>query len=153
MLCTRGEQEVQEQKELCSGIFWVISDDYNLDVYKLLIFEIPCDASGNNLGIHNVELNSKSGSTYNHKKIWESEIKNNSAHKPYNKKDYDHYPRGRVEIANNRATIYLNPNINTDTIVDDIKRSFGLSESNIADIRVISDNSTHYQCWTDREDY
>jgi hypothetical protein len=35
------------------------------------------------------------------------------------------YTRGRVEIANNRATIYLNPRINRAEIVEEIKTRCG----------------------------
>ena len=143
-------QNINETKELCSGIFWIITEDSKVSYYKLLAFEIPCDTYGNHLGMHRIPLNSKSGGTYNHKRLWEDEIKNNSRHKPYNKKAFDYYPRGRVEVANNRAIIYLNPDINRTNIIDEIKLKFGLSEHNIADVRVIIDNSAHYQCWIDR---
>jgi hypothetical protein len=146
-------QAITEAKELCSGIFWIISDDSDLNDYKLLMFEIPCDMYGNNFGKHKIELNAKSGGTYNHKRLWASEIKNNSLHKPYNRKDFDHYPRGRVEIANNKATIYLNPNINKPSIIREIKQRFGLIPHNIANVRVVVDNSAHYQCFIDRGDY
>ena len=142
---------ISDSKELCSGIFWIVSDYSDLSDYKLLMFEIPCDIDGNAVGCHEIPLNSKSGSTYNHKKTWESEIKNNSTHKPYNKKSYDYYPRGRVEISSNRAIIYLNPNINTNTVVDDIKRSFGLNQNSISSVKVSADNSYHYQCWIEQD--
>ncbi len=66
-------------------------------------------------------------------------------HKPYNKNDYNYYPRGRVEISNDRAIIYLNPNINKEQIINDIKYKFGVTSDNISKIRVISDNSSHYE--------
>jgi hypothetical protein len=82
---------------LCSGVFWIISDSPDLEYYKLLSFTIPCDRNGRPLGTHAIELNAKSVGTYNHKKLWDSEVKNNPAHKPYNKRAYNYYPRGRVE--------------------------------------------------------
>jgi hypothetical protein len=141
-----------EAKELSSGIFWVITDNRDISDYKVIFFDIPCDIDGTPTGTHTIALNSKNELTYNHKKIWETEIKINSNHRPYNKKDYDYYPRGRVRIANNRADIYLNPNINKSNIIDEIKRSFGLSSHNISNVRIMNDNSTHYQCWIDRKD-
>lgn len=156
--CTEYAQEIRngtlseyltEAKELSSGIFWVITDDRDFDDYKLLFFDIPSDPYGNHHGTHKIALNAKSGGTYNHKKLWESEIKNNSAHKPYNKKDYNYYPRGRVEISNNKATIYINPNINVLKITNEIKRVFGLNPRNIADIRIVNDGGSHYKCWMD----
>jgi len=137
-----------EVKQLCSGVFWILSENNDLSNYKLLVFPIPCDPNGNPLNIHSIELNSKSGNTYNHKKLWESEVKNNNEYRPYNKKDYDYYPRGRVEISHNRAVIYLNPNINKQNIIDEIIRGFGLID-NIPEIQVKVDGSVHYQCFLD----
>jgi hypothetical protein len=140
---------LNKAKELRSGIFWIISDYYDLSDYKILIFDIPCDSNGNPNNTHSIELNSKHGNTYNHKKLWESEVKNNNNHRPYNKKDYNYYPRGRVEISHNRATIYLNPHINISNFIDLIKEGFGLFIYNIPEIRVIADGSEHYQCFLD----
>jgi len=143
------ETQLNEAKQLCSGVFWILSDSYDLSDHKLLIFGIPCDHDGNPLNTHSIELNSKSGNSYNHKKLWESEVKNNSEYSPYNKKDYNYYPRGRVEISHNRAIIYLNPNINKSNYIDEIKEKFGLSSSNIPEVRVKVDGSIHYQCFLD----
>ena len=137
------------EKQLCSGIFWVLSEYNDLSDHKLLMFSIPCDPDRTPLNTQSIELNSKSGTTYNHKKIWESEVKNNNEYKPYNRKDYDYYPRGRVEISHNRAVIYLNPHINKPDFVNEIKREFGLSSDNIPDVRVKNDGSDHYRCFLD----
>jgi len=133
------------------GYIWVITDHRDLSDYKLLVFDIPCDTDGNVCGTPKVELNANSGLTYNHKRLWASEIKNNSAHKPYNKRDFGYYPRGRVDIGNNRATIYLNPNISKTSIVEDIKQRFGLSKHKIGNVRVAVDGSVYYQCFMDWE--
>ena len=129
------------------GIFWAISDNENLDDYKLLCFSVPCDVYGNAIETPDIPLNSKSGNSYNHKAMWESNVKNNRLHKPYNQNDYNYYPRGRVEISNNKAVIYLNPHINQEHILSDIKAAFGLSENNIQKVRIIADNSAHYRCF------
>jgi hypothetical protein len=144
-------REAAETKELCSGIFWIITESRALNSYKLLMFDIPCDINGNLRGTHKIPLNAKSGNTYNHKLLWEDVIKNNPGHRPYNKKDYDHYPRGRVEISNSRATIYLNPHIEKPGIINDIKRGFGLNEHTIPEIRIVVDGSVHYRCFIDKE--
>ncbi|GBU26547.1 hypothetical protein R84B8_00057 [Treponema sp. R8-4-B8] len=138
----------EPEKQLCSGVFWILSDDNDLSDYKLLKFCIPCDSKGNPLNIHPIELNSKSGNTYNHKKLWENEVKNNNEYRPYNKKEYNYYPRGRVEISHNKAVIYLNLHINKQNIIDEIKSEFGLID-NIPDIQVKADGSNHYQCFLD----
>jgi hypothetical protein len=141
--------EHSQTKQLSSGVFWILSDSYDLSDYKFLLFGIPCDHNGKPDNTHLIELNSKSGKSYNHKKLWESEVKNNNKYRPYNKKDYNYYPRGRVEISHNRATIYLNPNINKPNIVDEIKEEFGLSSYNIPEVSVNVDGSVHYQCFLD----
>ena len=148
------ERYLTDAKELSSGIFWIITESAeSLDNndFKLLMFDIPCDVYGNHAGTHKIPLNAKSGGTYNHKILWDSEIKNNSAHRPYNKRSYDYYPRGRIEIANNRATIYLNPHINRSPILDNIKLNFGLGKHNIPEVRVVVDGSVHYKCFIDWE--
>jgi len=145
-----GENQT-EVIQICSGIFWIISDYSDLSDFKLLVFKIPCDSNGNPYNTHSIELNSKSGNTYNHKKLWDYEVKKNNEHRPYNKKNYNYYPRGRVEISNNRAVIFLNPNINKAHFIDLIKLEFGLTACNISEVRVITDGSEHYQCFIDRE--
>jgi hypothetical protein len=54
-----------------------------------------------------------------------------------------------VEIANNKATIYLNPHINRAEIVAEIKTRCGLDGFGIGEVRVVADGSGHYQCWMD----
>ena len=139
---------ITEVNELCYGIFWIITETRDISDYKLLMFPIPCDIYGNHIGTPKIPLNTKTG-TYNHSLLWESEIKNNSAHRPYNKKSYGYYPRGRITISNNRATIYLNPHINRPPVVNKIKLEFGLSIHNILNVRVVVDGSDHYKCFID----
>ena len=134
-------------KELSLGIFWVISDSTVLEEYKLLYFNVPCDTHGNTTETPAIQLNSKSGKSYNHKAMWDSQVKNNPLHRPYNKKGYNHYPRGRVEISNGKAVIYLNPIISQVPILDEIKAAFGLSEDTISSIKIVADNSAHYACF------
>lgn len=144
------EEFLREAKQLCSGIFWIISDNYDLSDYKLLTFPIPCSPEGKiDSSELSIELNSKKGNSYNHKKIWEETVKNNNQHKPYNKEEYNYYPRGRVEIAHNKATIFLNPNINKPDKIEKIKHEFGLFSYNIPEINVINDGSSHYKCFLD----
>lgn len=137
--------------ELFSGVFWVIAETRELTDWKLLPFKFLCDSKGNIIEETPIMLNAKSGRTYNHKLLWESEIKNNPDHKPYNKKDYNYYPRGRIDISNNKATIYLNPHINIPEITEVIKQKFRLTVQNISNVRVVSDGSKHYECFLDWE--
>ena len=88
---------------LSKGVFWVLSGSYSLDDWSLLAFDIPCDSYGNISDSPELDLNSKKGNSYNHKKLWDSEVKGNNNYRPYNKKEYNYYPRGRVEISNNKV--------------------------------------------------
>jgi hypothetical protein len=138
--------------KLYRGIFWVISDGADFEDHILLAFKIACDRCGNITEAPPIPLNSKNGGTYNHKAVWDHQIKNNPAYKPYNKTAFDHYPRGRVEISNDKAVIYLNPFINRLIIIEKIKNAFGLNENNIRQIRVINDNSAHYACYLNNDE-
>jgi hypothetical protein len=131
-------------RHISFGIFWVISDSTDFEDYKLLCFTVHCDPNGNAIEVPPVQLNSKSGTSYNHRAMWDSQVKNNPVYKPYNKKSYNHYPRGRVEVSNNRAIIYLNPVLCHENILDEIKAAFGLTEESISSTRIVADNSAHY---------
>lgn len=135
--------QLKESKDLYKGIFWIIDID-NPYSSKDYCFTILSDSNGNPLS--DQELNSKNGLTYNHKKVWEEINTKISRKYPYN-----YFPRGRVEIHNNKAIIYCNPNI-ADRIdcIDFIIETFNLTKyNNIEDIRVISDGSEHYKCYLD----
>ena len=105
---------------------------------------IRCDPNGKSIELDQENV-AKSGDTYNHKKYWESLDKPLTNGKPYN-----YYPRGRVEIRNNKAIIYLNPNIAEDDIIAWIKKEFGLDQIHLNKIEVKVDGSEHYKCYLDR---
>lgn len=65
-------------------------------------------------------------------------------------KGIDHFndlPRGRVEIHDFKAMIYLNPVLNQPEIISKIMNEFGLNEEiqGLSGIRVINDLSNHYR--------
>jgi len=122
------------------GIFW-ITDVENLDNNEPYLFKILTNENGEVLGSE-FELNAKSKQTYNHKKTWKL-----LSNKLCCGKEFDYYPRGRIEIKNSTAIIYLNPNIATDEIIDYLIKVF---EINI-NTKIIKDNSEHYQCYLDKE--
>jgi hypothetical protein len=134
------------EAQLSFGIFWLVSESTDLAGYELIAFKVLCDRSGNATEIPAIPLNSKSGGSYNHKAMWEAHVKNNPRHKPFNRKGFNYYPRGRVEVKHDRATIYLNPLLTQPDIVGKIKRVFGLCPESITSIRIIADNSAHYAC-------
>jgi len=136
-----------EPIKLFSGIFWLITEDSELSDYQLLMFGIPCDGRGGLTETPEVQPNSRSGKSYNHKTTWEMEVAGKQAHEPYSGKPYDYYPRGRVEISNRCAVIFLNPCINQPTITEEIKLKFGLGSHEISKIRIVEDGSFHNQCF------
>lgn len=105
------------------GVFWIIDGILN---------SFPFDGTQTN-GI------AKSGDTYNHKNLWEF-VKPKSCNKQYN-----YYPRGRVEITNKgKPLIYMNPNIDI-AFIEDIKNDFKI----MTDVCVRYDYSEHYKCYLD----
>ncbi len=107
------------------GVFWIIND-------KMLAF--PFDEKY-------IEGISKSGKTYNHKKLWET-IKSKRCNKPF-----DYYPRGRVDYTGKgKPIIYMSPHVD-DSYIKDIVKAFGLTEKPIIKI----DHSKHYHCYLDEE--
>ena len=104
------------------GVFWVIDGE---------LLAYPFDG-------RIPEAIAKSGNTYNHKLLWESE-------KPKNK-PFDYYPRGRVDInSKGEAVIYMNPNIGEE-FIPEIKTAFGITAEPV----IKYDNSEHYKCYLDR---
>jgi hypothetical protein len=133
-------------KTLNKGIFWVITENEKLNDYKLLIYSIPCDIFGNNQE-NNITFTSKSGKSFNHEETWKNLLISN---KDLGKHSYNYYPRGRVEIKNSKADIYINPNIQKNNkIIDEIKINFGLDNNESLEINIKIDGSNHYQCHLD----
>lgn len=132
-----------EDSELYKGIFWIVDED-NLYSNSDYCFKIPSDLHGNSTD-STLSLNSKSGSTYNHKLVWKGLPKKQTKGKSYN-----YFPRGRVEIHNGVAKIFLSGNINTDEVLDFLIGEFNLnSHSGTKSIKIIEDNSYHYLCYLD----
>lgn len=136
---------LRESRDLSRGIFW-ITDISNIDNNKLY-FQIPCDKNGNVQSQPNVslDLNAKSGTTYNHERTWSQLSSKYTNNKPFN-----YYPRGRVEIANCKATIYLSPHIATEEVKQWCIDRFNLtSVQGITKVRLVADGSAHYKCHLD----
>lgn len=60
-------------------------------------------------------------------------------------KEYNYYPRGRVEIKGGKAVIYLNPTLNSEEMLAELTRLFGLDELDF--VRVKNDGSRHYRAY------
>lgn len=129
--------------DLYKGIFWIVDID-NIYNNRDYCFLIPTNSFGDN--IEDIAVNAKSGTTFNHEKTWGYLSKKQTKCKAYN-----YFPRGRVEINNGKAIIYLNPNINTDEVKKFIIDEFHLySINDINSVRTISDGSEHYKCYLDK---
>lgn len=128
--------------ELYKGIFWIKNLDniYNNDTY----YRLPCDEKGNiKESVYNQDVIAKTGNNFNHKKFWDtlpSSVTNN--------KSFDYYPRGRVEISNGKAIIFITQDLADyqKDVIDFIKEKFNLKvENGINKISVSFDGSNHYK--------
>lgn len=141
-----NDQIKQSAKDpgLSHGVFWIadLDDIRNNTCY---CFPIPCTPDGVNTG-DTSHLDAKSGTTYNHEKLW-SRLPSELTHGM----PFDHYPRGRVQIRNGKAVIFLNPNIATDEVKDFLVEEFHLTAANgIKSVSVKADGSSHYRCHLDQ---
>ena len=135
---------LKESKDLYKGIFWItdLEKIENNDLY----FQIPCDSNGEITTLEFVS-NAKSGTTYNHENTWKQLSKKETQGKPFN-----YFPRGRVQIANGKATVFLSPHILTDEIKHWIIDKFNLTSLNgIKQVKFVADGSNHYKCYLDNE--
>lgn len=129
--------KLKESRDPKKGIFWFI-DRGDSDHIEILYLDIPDDPD--------FRGNSKNGMTYTHEKTWKDLV--SSYPSDIRNKPWNHYPRGRVELHNNRAIIYLNPNIYTPECQKDIIDAFNLQKLST---RFISDGSSHYKCHLDQD--
>ena len=116
-------KRIVTSKEQSRGVFWVIDDELLAYPYY----------EGDTIGV------SKSGDTFNHKKLWNGLKPRGSKH------GYNYYPRGRVDFSNRgKPLVYMNPNIDED-IIPQIENEFGLRE----EPTIMWDYSNHYKCHID----
>ena len=102
----------------------------------LITRKVICDENGN--ALEAVEYSSKSGDNFNHKAEWARFPRSIT-----NKHPYNYYPRGRVEIKKNKATVYVNPVLNTPSVMELVDMEFGLCNGTIP-TRTVADGSSHY---------
>lgn len=117
------------------GIFWCTN--HNSETPSLIIRAVECDMNGISLA-EDIVYSSKSGDNFNHKLEWSRYNKEVSKSKKYN-----YYPRGRVEIKKSKVIIFLNPDINKETVIGKIIEEFDLED--VKDIRIVADGSKHYE--------
>ena len=118
------------------GIFWC--DSFGCDSPHLIVVSVKCDADGKS--DRPIDFSSKSGQNFNHKAEWQKLSRSVTRGQPFN-----YYPRGRVEIKNRKATIYLNPDLNNTVVLNKIIEEFELkNQQGLKSIAVKSDGSSHY---------
>jgi len=127
---------IENDKKLSKGIFWLVYD-------KLVYCSATCNISGDPLEELNENALSVLG-TFNHKTYWAS-LPTATSHG----KSYNYFPRGRVEITNGRAKVFLSPHLCIDEIKEKIVQQFGLMG---IEIKYIPDGSNHYRCYLDCKD-
>ena len=131
-------QSISDSDALFKGIFWIV-DKENLENNEPYLFKILTNRNGDVLASYG-ELNSKNGDNYNHRLTWETLPKELTHNKPYN-----YYLRGRIEIKNDTAKIFINPLLNENDILGYIKKEYNLDDRFVSQIKIIVDNSRHYQ--------
>lgn len=138
-----AEFEEQEKGDAFGkGLFWLVKNDS--EKFELFCIKILCYHDGETL--EKVETGICENEKLNHERAWAIVDKKITQGKPYN-----YYPRGRVAIKKGKATIFLNPALNEEPIVEKICRSFGLTRENgLTDIRIKNDNSWHYRYLCDK---
>lgn len=124
--------------EIFKGIFWII-DKKELENNTLYLFKILTNRNGDVLASYG-DLNSKKGDNYNHRLTWETLPKELTHNKSYN-----YFPRGRVEIRNDIAKIFINPSLNEEAIISYIEKEYNINNKTIGCIKIIIDNSKHYE--------
>lgn len=132
-----------EANKLYKGIFW-ITDSFDMASNRLY-FKIPVTADGRIIESNKLNLNSRNKDNYNHRLVW-----NDLPAKITHNKEYNFYPRGRVEIRRGKAMIFANPVICTEELKDWCIDKFKLLTTNgIKRIIMIPDGSEHYKCFRD----
>lgn len=118
------------------GIFWCTDSD--TEAPALITVSVACDKNGDSK--EPVWFSSKSGNSFNHRTEWERLDRSITAGQPFN-----YYPRGRVEIKNGKATVFLNPVINKECVVRKLMDAFELMTGELNCINIKSDGSSHYR--------
>ena len=104
--------------KLYKGLFWIKQDGQGR--FIPITVKVECDVYGNVLD-DSINLN---GDSFNHEKEWK--IFEAMPSGEYHGLPYNYYPRGRVEINNKKAIVYLNPELCMEYIKRLITNEFRL---------------------------
>jgi hypothetical protein len=136
------ELSSKTNNSLYKGVFW-IKDTENIES-TTLCYMLECDSNGFiDVSDVNIDTLGKLRNNFNHKKLWDTlpaDVTEN--------KQFDYYPRGRVEINKGKATIFITQYLveYKDKVVEFIENKFGLIELNgINEVKIFVDGSDHYK--------
>jgi hypothetical protein len=120
------------------GLFWVVQTEN--EECELYTYSVSCNRNGIKETDQHA-YNSRKGDSFSHEATWPllvEKMPQKIRNKPWN-----YFPRGRVEIANGKATVYYNP-VLTDRkeMKESIIREFKLIGLLV---RFVPDYSKHYQ--------
>lgn len=138
---------LEETGEMAKGIFWFTcsfteENECDFSETELIALPIPCDSNGH--PAETWQFNSKNGTSFTHKATWRQLV---HSRKDLRKFPWNYFPRGRVEIRNHKAMIFVNPNIiKCDSYQQRIIEEFHLRNIKV---KVLVDNSVHYYCHAD----
>lgn len=119
------------------GLFWAIDSESER---RLFAYAAVCDASGT-VEAGQPPYNSKKGDSFSRERSWP--LIAESLPQRIRSKPWNHFPRGRVEVANGKATVYYNPIIaNWPCFQASIVREFELDGF---PVRFVPDYSSHYE--------
>ena len=104
------------------GLFWVIGSPEEWELLPVFV----------------------SSNVINHKDAWAVYIQ--PSKKCFRQVAYNFYPRGRVVIRNDRATVFLNQHIASEQVVQKVCDAFSLTEP-----KIHAEGGHHYQCFMDRK--
>lgn len=130
------------------GIFWFTcsidsAGKCDFTDSEIIARRIPCDLNGNPL--YKQDFNSKNQLNFTHERSWLSLVERRKDLRRYS---WNYFPRGRVEIKNQRAYLFVNPHIlECPDFKKRIIRYFDLTD--IWPMKVIPDHSAHYHCFID----
>ena len=126
------------------GLFWAIDRETER---RLLTYSAVCDKNGA-VEAGQPPYNSKKGDSFSHERSWPlatESLSQRICNRPWN-----HFPRGRVEIANGKATVYYNPVLSEWADFETaVVREFELDGF---PMRFVPDYSSHYESKGDKDD-
>lgn len=135
--------ETKKEEELYfKGPFWIVADSVNAihgGKYKIVGEKYLCDFNGKIMSNIDWARNSTT-----HKRLWRDKYAKltNSADKPF-----DYYPRGRVDIWDGKAYIFIHSSMNFEPLIGNLISEYGLDKLDDAELVEVVENDnqgSHY---------